>query len=89
VGAYGHWHGTELISATVSAAAVMLMVAAVLTIPSDPRLAIACALPATYVALMVAGKPALPAGLLLLVAPVVMTIAVISARRRARQPMTL
>jgi hypothetical protein len=88
VRAYGHWHATELITATVRAAAVMLMVAAVLTIPSDPRLAIACALPATYVALMVAGKPALPAGLLLLGAPVVMTIAVISARRRARQPMT-
>jgi hypothetical protein len=88
VGAYGHWHATELITATVRAAAVMLMVAAVLTIPSDPRLAIACALPATYVALMVAGKPALPAGLLLFGAPVEMTIAVISARRRARQPMT-
>ncbi|MGI8714889.1 MAG: hypothetical protein ACR2NR_17265 [Solirubrobacteraceae bacterium] len=84
VAAYGHWHGTEPITAVVSAAALMLMLAAVLTITSDPRLAIACALPASYVALMVAGKPALPAVLLLLVPPIV-TTAIICARRQAQR----
>jgi hypothetical protein len=78
-----------VITAVVSCAAVALMLAAVLTIPSDPRLAIACALPATYVALMVAGKDALPAWLLLLGAPAFMAIAAMSARRLAQPPATL
>jgi hypothetical protein len=89
VGAYGHWPGTGAITVVVSCAAVVLMLAAVLTIRSDPRLAIACALPATYVALMVAGKDALPAWLLLLGAPAFMAIAAMSARRLAQPPATL
>jgi hypothetical protein len=89
VGAYGHGHGLELVTAVVSCAAIALMLAAVLTIGSDPRLAIACALPATYVALMIAGKPALPAWLLLIGAPALMTIAAVSARRLTQPPTTL
>jgi hypothetical protein len=49
--------------------------------------AIACALPATYVALIVAGKPALPPLLLLVGALTVMTIGLISAR--PSEPATL
>ena len=89
VGAYGSWHGTELIAAVVSCAAVLLMLAAVVTIPYDPRLAIACTLPATYLALMVAGKHALPAWLLVLGAPALLTIAAVSARRVTRPAETL
>ncbi len=89
VGAYGHGHSIEPVTVVVSCAAVALMLAAVLTIGSDPRLAIACTLPATYVALMVAGKQALPAWLLLLGGPALMATAAISARRLAQPPTTL
>jgi hypothetical protein len=89
VSATARGHGSEVITAAVGAAAVALMIAAVLTIPSDPRLAIACTLPATYVALIVAGKPDLPAWLLLLGAPALMTIAAISTRRLTQAPTTL
>ncbi len=84
VGAYGRGHGLELVTAVVSCGVVALVGAAVLTIAIDPRLAIACALPATYVALMIAGKPALPAWLLLIGAPALMTVAAVSARRLAQ-----
>lgn len=79
--AYGRGYEMPLITIIVSLAAIGLMVAAVLTIPSDPRLAIACAMPATYVALMVAGKHAPAAWLLLVGPPALLTIAAVSARR--------
>jgi hypothetical protein len=85
--AYSRWSGAGPLTAVVSVALVGLMVAAVVTSASDPRLAIACALPATYVALMVAGKPALPPLLLLVGALTVMTIGLISAR--PSEPATL
>ncbi len=87
--AYGPWHGTEVITAVVSLAAVGLMLAALMTIVTDPRLAIACALPATYVALMAAGKHALPAWLVLVGAPALMAIAIVSARRLTQSPSRL
>lgn len=84
VGAYGPTHGTELVTGVVSFAAVLLVLTATLTIPYDPRLAIACTLPAIYLALMVAGKNVLPAWLLLAGAPALMTVAAVSARRVAQ-----
>jgi hypothetical protein len=87
--AYNHRYGVAPVTAIVSVAAVMLMLTAILTIPTDPRLAIACALPATYVALMVAGKHAPAAWLLLLGPPVLLTIAAISARRLSQPPKAL
>lgn len=85
----GHGHDSPLATAMVGLAAVVLMLAAVLTIRSDPRWAIACALPATYVALMVAGKHAVSAWPLLLGPPALLTIAAISARRMTERPTAL
>ena len=87
--AYNHRVDVAPFTAVVSLAAVILMLTAILTIGSDPRLAIACALPAIYVALMVAGKPAPAAWLLVLGPPMLLTIAAISARRLARPPTAL
>lgn len=78
----GHGHGNVLITAMVGVTAVVLVLAAVLTIRSDPRWAIACALPATYVALMVAGKHAMSAWPLLLAPPALLTIGLRSASAR-------
>lgn len=69
--------GNGLIAAIVGFAAILFMLVAILKIPTDPRLAIACAIPATYVGLMVAGTPVLPALLLSLGAPLVMGTAII------------
>jgi hypothetical protein len=83
--AYGQ-HGDGLITAIVSLAAVLLMVVAVLGIAIDPRLAIACALPATYVGLMVLGAPHLPAWLLSLGAPLTLSLAIVRVHRLRRGP---
>jgi hypothetical protein len=77
VAAYGPRGGSGPITVIVSLAAISFMLAAVLKLPADPRLAIACALPAIYVGLMVAGEPALPALLLAFGAPLVMGVAII------------
>ena len=77
VAAYAPRDGNGPIAVLVSLAALLFMLVAVLKIPTDPRLAIACALPATYVGLMVAGAPAMPASLLCLAAPLVMSVAMI------------
>lgn len=89
VAAYGRPHASGVITAVISGAAIIVVLAAVVTIPHDPRLAIACALPAAYVALMVAGKDAAPAWLLGLGAPAVITTAAIGARRVTRRPSRL
>jgi hypothetical protein len=81
VAAYGPHDGSAPITVFVSAAAILLMLADTATLPIDPRLAIACALPACYVGLMVAGKPVLPAWLLLIVPVLVITAAVIRLQR--------
>jgi len=81
VAAYGPHDGSGPITVIVSAAAILLMLADIATLPTDPRLAIACALPASYVGLMVVGKPVLPAWLLLVVPPLVITAAVIRLQR--------
>ena len=85
----GHGHGSPLITALVGVTGVVLVLAAVLAIRSDPRWAIACALPATYVALMVAGKDAVSAWPLLLGPPALLTVAAISARRQTEPPAAL
>jgi len=69
--------GNGPITALVSLAATLFVLVALVKIPTDPRLAIACALPATYVGLMVAGAPAAPAVLLCFGAPLVMGVATI------------
>jgi hypothetical protein len=77
VAAYAPRGGNGPITALVSLAAILFVLVALLKIPTDPRLAIACALPATYVALMVAGAPAIPVVLLCFAAPLVMGVATI------------
>jgi hypothetical protein len=77
VAAYAPRGGSGPIAVLVSLAAFLFVLVAVLKIPTDPRLAIACALPATYVSLMVAGASAMPASLLCLGAPLVMGVATI------------
>jgi hypothetical protein len=77
VAAYAPRGGNGPITVLVSLSAILFMLVAVLKIPTDPRLAIACALPATYVGLMVAGAPTMPASLLCLGAPLVMGVAII------------
>jgi hypothetical protein len=77
VAAYAPRGGNGSITVLVSLAAILFVLTAALKIPTDPRLAIACALPATYVALMVAGAPAMPALLLCLGAPLVMGMAIV------------
>jgi hypothetical protein len=64
VAAYAPRGGSGPITMLVSLAAILFVLVATLKIPTDPRLAIACALPAAYVSLMVLGAPALPALLL-------------------------
>jgi hypothetical protein len=81
VAAHGPSGGEGAIAVVVSVTAILLVLAAVLTITTDPRLAIACALPATYVGLKVAGRPALPAWLLLLGALFVMSLAIVRVIR--------
>jgi hypothetical protein len=75
VAAYAPRGGNGPITVLVSLAAIIFALVALLKIPTDPRLAIACALPATYVGLMVAGAPAMPAVLLCSGAPLVMGVA--------------
>jgi hypothetical protein len=87
--AAGHGHPIPPITALVGIAAVVLTLAAVLTIPADPRWAIACALPATYVSLMVVGKHAPVAWLLALGPPALLSIAAISTRRLTQPPAAL
>lgn len=77
VAAYAPRGGSGPVVVLVSLAAILFVLVAVLKIPADPRLAIACALPAAYVGLMVAGAPAVPAALLCLSAPLVMGVAII------------
>ncbi|HEY3947260.1 MAG TPA: hypothetical protein VGL78_18695 [Solirubrobacteraceae bacterium] len=77
VAAYAPRGANGPITVLVSLAAILFALVALLKIPTDPRLAIACALPATYVALMVAGTPAVPAVLLCVGAPLVMGVATI------------
>jgi hypothetical protein len=77
VAAYAPRGGSGPIIVLVSLAAIIFVLVAALKIPTDPRLAIACALPATYVGLMVAGAPAVPALLLCFGAPLVMGVAMI------------
>jgi hypothetical protein len=77
VAAYAPRGGSGPIAVIVSLAAIAFMVAAMLKLPTDPRLAIACALPATYVGLMVGGAPVLPALLLAFGAPLMMGVAII------------
>jgi hypothetical protein len=74
------------ITVVVSLAAIVFMAAALLRIATDPRLAIACALPAIYVGLKVAGRPELPATLLALGAPLVMSLAIIRLWRLPEEP---
>jgi hypothetical protein len=81
VAAYGPPDGNGLITAIVTSTALLLMFSAVVSIPADPRLTIACALPASYVGLMVAGAPALPAWLLFLGAPLALSVAIIRTWR--------
>lgn len=77
VAAYAPRGGNGPLTVIVSLVAIFFVLVAALKIPTDPRLAIACALPATYVGLMVAGTPVLPALLLSLCAPLVMGVAII------------
>jgi hypothetical protein len=77
VAAYAPRGGNGPIAVLVSLAAILFVLVALLRIPTDPRLAIACALPAAYVALMVAGAPAMPAMLLCIGAPLVLGVATI------------
>jgi hypothetical protein len=72
------------IAALAGIAAVLLVLAAVSKILTDPRLAIACALPATYVGLMVVGAPALPALLISFGAPLLMLVAILRVWRLGR-----
>ena len=77
VAAYAPRSGSGPIAVIVSLAAILFVLVAALKIPTDPRLAIACALPATYVSLMVVGAPALPALLLSLGALLVLGVAIV------------
>jgi hypothetical protein len=75
--AFGPRRSGGLIVSLTSLAAVLLVVVAVFRLMTDPRLAIACALPAMYVGLMVLGAPVLPALLLALSAPLLMSAAIL------------
>jgi hypothetical protein len=77
VAAYAPRGASGPITVLVSLAAILFTLVALLKIATDPRLAIACALPATYVGLMVAGTPAAPAVLLCFGAPLVMGVATV------------
>jgi hypothetical protein len=65
----------------VGGAAIVVIVAAVLRLATDARLAIACSLPAAYVGIQVAGKPAVPAWLLVVVPPLVVAAGVVRMQR--------
>jgi hypothetical protein len=77
VAAYAPRGGGGVITAIVSLAAILLMLTAILRIPTDPRLAIACALPVTYLGLTVAGTSTPPALLLFVAPPLVMFAAIV------------
>jgi hypothetical protein len=77
VAAFGSRGADGAITAVVGLAAILLVLAAIVRIPTDPRLAIACMLPATYIGLMVAGSPVWPALLLSFGAPLLMTVAIV------------
>lgn len=84
VAAFGPRGAGGPITAVIGLAAILLVVAAVFRLTTDPRLAIACALPATYVSLMVLGAPVLPALLLAFGAPLLLSVAIIRVWRLGR-----
>ena len=68
----------------VALGAILLMLVAMLKLRRDPRLAIACSLPALYVGFKVTGRP-WPSLTLSAGAPAVMVVALLQARRRPQR----